>query len=105
MSHELFPVDAVKMDSPRLAWLKKHGVVTYLAMPDDPHWRLWYAGFSAWSTEYSPHLKSAADLFFYETADRGDKRIGTGETEDDAIAELAKKYRLKLWNEEAEGVK
>lgn len=81
---ELFPEESVKKDSPRLAWIKKHKIQTHLAKhmadagEDDP--------WSAWIGDAIP-------------PDNPDE-LGYGNTEDDAILDLAKGCNLKLWNEE-----
>jgi hypothetical protein len=89
---ELFPVEAVQMDSPRLAWMKKHGVITYRS-PVEPV--CWFAGFQEWW----PKLEGVG-FFAKETAHNGDIRVGEGATEDEALCQLAKWEGIKLWNEE-----
>lgn len=85
MSDELFPVADVSHESPRLAWLKRHRVETHhlpLAQIDgDEPWR-------ATTTGRAPH----------QLGDR--LHVGTGETEHDAIADLADLLGVPLWNEE-----
>lgn len=89
---ELFPIEAVAMDSPRLAWLKRHGLVTEMnpnaglesaEQGDDiPKWVCRVS-----KTEGdSPHFKP--------------NEIGGGETEDDACADLAINRGLRHWSEE-----
>lgn len=95
MSEELFPVETVSMDSPRLAWIKKHGVVTYHSFPNEPD-HCWFAGFQEWW----PKLTDRVDFFCHETGWNGDSRLAEGETEDEALATLARYYELPLWNEE-----
>ena len=48
-----FPVADVSHESPRLAWLKRHGVITFLSLPNDPEYRLWMAGLRRWTTEFT----------------------------------------------------
>lgn len=74
------------MDSPRLAWIKKHGVKTHCA----PHcceapWCAWFAG-----NEYvgNPGIPDNPDA------------CGYGHSEDEAIQDLAVGYNVPLWNEE-----
>lgn len=71
---ELFPPETVQMNSPRLAWIKKYGIVTYHSLPNEPD-HCWFAGFQDWW-------------------------ITEGETEDEALAALARYCNLPLWNTE-----
>lgn len=86
---ELFPLDAVFMESPRLRWMKLHGIIT-CRVPNDT---TWLAGFQGWWPD-----RSGLDFFAYETARNGDSRVAEGFSEDDALMELARGYRLPLWN-------
>lgn len=83
--NELFSIADVTHESPRLAWMKRHRVETHhlpLAHIDgDEPWR-------ATTTGRAPH----------QLGDR--LHVGTGETEHEAIASLAKRERIPLWNEE-----
>lgn len=92
MSDELFSPEAVASDSPRLRWMKRHQVVMFHA----PSSGAWYAGLWEWY----PTIRTAAEFFLKETGENGASRCGYAETEDDAIADLALKHGLKLWNEE-----
>lgn len=92
------------MDSPKLAWLKKHGIITwyddgrrdgYAACPPQ-----WFSGFQAWWPG-----QTGIDYFAAETAENGDSRIGEGDSEDEALANLmscgeARNAGMKLWFEE-----
>ena len=83
MSDELFTDGAVAMDSPRLRWMKKHGVQTR------------YDGdcYIAWIGDLDEAIErrwAGLDAGGYEKAS----------TEDDAILLIAKAYHLRLWNEE-----
>lgn len=77
---ELFPDDTVEAESPRLAWMKKHGIRTAenklkgIALE-----RTWSAWFAKFEYEYGVHY---------------------GATEDEALAALARSCEIKLWNEE-----
>lgn len=99
MNPELFPVEAVASLSPKLLWMQKHGIITYYHAPGHcpPSW---FAGFQRWRPK-----RSGVDFFATETAENGDSRVGEGETEDAALAELmtcsdARSRNMKLWNEE-----
>ena len=100
----LFDVEESK--SPRLQWLEKHGIVTYLNCPHDPELRLWMAGFAKWAdgfrgmTSKRGHADFEADLFFHETSHNGESRMGYGDTEHEALVSFAKRWDLLLWNEE-----
>lgn len=80
----LFPVPTVL--SPRLQWLAKHRVFTHKARPCaccEP--------WSAWFGQSDP-------LLFIE--ENGEEETGFGLSETDAIAVLATRMGLRLWNEE-----
>jgi hypothetical protein len=89
MTDELFPSETVTMDSPKLAWLKKHGL----------------------TTSYAENVGDAKDEFGNQAKPwtcakiiLGGRCIGSmgyGDTEEDACADFAEKYDLLLWNEEA----
>jgi hypothetical protein len=70
---ELFNIPDSK--SPRLRWMDMHGVWTRKTQFVD-----FVQEESAWTAEAAG-------------------RIGTGPTEDDAIVDLAKKMKIRLWNE------
>lgn len=100
MSDELFSAESVAMDSPRLAWMKRHGIITFYHAPGHCP-PTWFAGFQCWR----PGL-TGIDFFATETAHNGDSRIGEGDTEDEALASLmtcghARENKIRLWNEEA----
>lgn len=76
MSGELFPIESVAMDSPRLAWLKRHRICTSENLVSDPT-----LNFSAWIQDQP-----------YE--------VSYGETEDEALMRLAVTYGISMWNEE-----
>ena len=78
MSTDLFP--EVRGESPRLAWIKRHDLHTQLCPDPDEHpWACWAGKLSA-------------------ALDAG--TVGDGPTEDDAIADWARKSGALLWNEE-----
>lgn len=81
--------DLPESKSPRLLWMEKHGVKTFLSTnmsaEDDP----WCAWLKEWGNEA------------WEVVEKmGDARIGYGRTHDDAVFDLAKKCGIPLWNEE-----
>jgi len=86
----LFPVE--ESLSPRLAWIRRNHVVTYRS---DVEPVCWFAG------KADAPVTDVASWFVEETSANGDSRIGEGDTEDEAIAELARKHGMKLWNEGA----
>lgn len=95
--NELFPIEQVQSESPRLRWLKKHGIITWrhpgdnLGMP-----ACWFAGFQKWHPD-----KKGADFFCEETMCHGNSLCSCDEaTEDEALADLAKSWEIPLWNEE-----
>lgn len=85
-AEELFPAEAVTMDSPRLAWMKRHRVQTaHSDHPVDPDesddcWVAW--------------------IERVEGERLGPKNAATGETEQEALWRIAIKFSLPLWNEE-----
>ena len=76
---ELFKPEMVAGDSPRLKWIKRHQLKTERAFDeyyDEMRWCAW---------------RDLATCFDSE---------GSGITEDDAIADWARRNGVKLWNEE-----
>ena len=99
----LFPV--VETLSPRLLWMKKHAVLSWFDTGKRDGFQVcppqWFAGFQHWWPE-----KTGIDFFANETGANGDSRIGEGDSEHEALANLmtcwdARKVNMKLWNEEA----
>lgn len=84
---ELFAVETVAMDSPRLAWLKRHKVFTHRRIdhPDESPWCAWCE-----IEDQGECLRA-----------NGPRAFVYGETEDDALGELAIGRGWGLWNEEA----
>lgn len=85
---ELFPIESMTQDSPRLQWMKRHGVQTHFTScgpSDDNDWQPWVAAFG--------------DPFQVVNQD-GDEAMGFGHTEDEAIRNLACIHQVRLWNEE-----
>ena len=100
MSNELFDESEVRMDSPKLAWMKRHGIISH-ALPRPGMKPLWVAGFREWR----PGLKEA-DFFPKEIIENDFSRIGEGEAEEEALGDLMTSHhaltrKIKLWNEEA----
>jgi len=85
--------DVPEQLSPRLAWMKKHNVITYRCPSDG----LWVADFCEDGNE---DFKDPYSYFAKETAMNGDHYIGLGQSEDEAITHLCIRCRVKLWNEE-----
>ena len=83
MSDELFTDAAVAMDSPRLRWMKKHGVQTRY---DGDYYIAWIGDLD----EAICHGGDYPDAGGYAEAS----------TEDDAILLIAQAHHLRLWNEE-----
>lgn len=82
MNDELFPLDSICMDSPRLRWMKKHCVETL---------RTGQGGAE------SPETGELIFDWYAWRAWEG-KRYG-GHSEEDAIQEMAAALKLPLWNE------
>ena len=83
---ELFDPSSVKQDSPRLAWMKKHGLQTMedKYWSDDVDWEPWAC--------FSPTETGENDF--------NEDSVGTGKTEHDSIVDWTVKHGVKLWNEE-----
>jgi hypothetical protein len=81
----LFPIP--EQPSPRLVWLRKHGVRCIKTSAEDEPW-------CAWLPE-NDSPECGAEM------PRVPEWCGYGDTEDDAIADLARREGLRLWNEES----
>lgn len=83
--NELFPEEEVRMDSPMLAWKKKHGVYTSYFFGAEDGWLPWLASFGEPDGTMDPDA------------------CGFGKTEEEAMRDLAYIHRhkgIKCWNEE-----
>lgn len=78
--NELFPVESVTMDSPRLAWMKRHGLVISLCLMVDRN---------PWTCRKEQKQEGVAFQV-----------IGIGETEEEACMDYAMKEDIPSWNEE-----
>lgn len=90
---ELFPAEVVAMLSPRPVWMERHGVRTAAMNRDlvgttSPETGDEIAPWIAWKERVSGELPGAANT-------------ATGDTEDEALAGLARRFGIRLWNEEA----
>lgn len=87
MSNELF--DVAPSLSPKLRWMEKHEVKTSFREGDCAAWE-WVA----WNGKLSEcdHIRKI-----------GPDLMGWGETEDDALFDLAKVHDWPMWHEEARG--
>lgn len=81
MNDMLFEVE--RQDSPRLAWMKKHAIRTHHTpgMEDELPWIAWHG---------ANHGPDGIPL--------NPSRCGYGDTEADAIADLARRIGIHLWN-------
>jgi hypothetical protein len=79
---ELFAAKEVEQDSPRLAWRKRHCILAKKSklLP----WAAWFA----------------RDSEIGDIPPDDPRRVGHGESEWEAIVDLAIKHGVKLWNEE-----
>lgn len=101
---DLFSALETRSLSPKLRWMRDEGIITwydngkrdgYAACPAQ-----WFAGFQKWWPG-----QDGICFFAAETAENGDSRIGEGETEGDALADLmtcgeARERKLRLWFEQ-----
>lgn len=85
MNDELFPAEAVTMDSPRLAWMKRHEIYTQYTVNCGPE------PWAAWWGQRNP-------VEFIERHEDPEV-MGYGATEEAALVDLAIKWDFKLWNE------
>ena len=76
-----------RQDSPRLAWMKRHGINVRSTTPLE---RAFCAAVSDIET---------ADKYLFVAFDKSGER-GGGETEDEALESLAQALGIPLWNEE-----
>jgi uncharacterized protein YfaP (DUF2135 family) len=94
MNEELFPVEQVQMDSPRLAWTKKHGIKTHYAEHAEYPWMAIAAMDEDKDRDIAEIMAEKCCLYEEQW------RVAEGDTEDDAIYELCTQIGIKLWNEE-----
>lgn len=88
MNDELLPPDAGVADSPRIAWMKAHGITTHDRGDDcffgpDSRWLAWRA------EDKTRALEECSSYLCPQAA-----------TEEEALYALALGLGLKLWNEE-----
>lgn len=77
---DLFAAADGAVDSPKLAWMKKHGIATReITLPSVSASNRWF-------------------VYFYGC--EGYYQNAYGATEDEALANFARIHHLKLWNEE-----
>ena len=86
---EMFPPESVAMESPRLAWLRKHALCTY-------HVKELRGECPETGNTLKPWTCCKLEL----PGDVLAGKIGIGDTEDECCADYAQKHGLKLWNEE-----
>ena len=87
MNDSLF--DLPESKSPRLIWMEEHQIRTHdKPEMEDVRWSAWTPE-SDWDETHPGCFKIGAD-----------DSVGFGPTELDAIADLARKLSLKLWNEQ-----
>jgi len=97
MSDELFPPESVAMDSPRIAWMKRHRIVTWFneGTPDMIVPPQWFAGYDYWWPG-----RNGEDFFAMEMVNNGCSRIGQGDTEHEALIDFAARWDLPVWNQQ-----
>jgi hypothetical protein len=91
---DLFPIGSLQL-SPRLQWFKNHNVKTheFTSTSGDEH-SFSHLGFGRW-VAFVGRMPNSEDEGIY----------AEGDTEDQAIVNLAIGMRWKLWNEEAAATK
>ena len=95
MSDELFTIPESR--SPRLVWMEANQIKTHHAphCEEDPWIAVAFTD-DHWKRGANVGEAMAEECVIYEESGR----IGYGQTEINAIIELAKKLSLKLWNEQ-----
>lgn len=92
---DLFPVEITL--SPRLAWLQNHNVRTHEFIADIADMRTFnHLGFGRWIAYVGKTVPPHED---------SNRIWSNGDTEDDALVNLAKGMKWKLWNEETGAIK
>lgn len=87
---ELFPAASVAMDSPKLAWLKSRGLIT---------WRTPGLVGDEESPETGEPIKAWTCMSESALEDGDLHDTATGDTEHEACANYAIKHAIPLWNE------
>jgi len=86
---ELFKIDDVSSKSPKLKWMEQHAIQVEHKQ-------------DGWVDEYSEERYSYIAFKIRKKLTHGNILVfGYGNTEDDALFELAKKIGILLWNEES----
>jgi hypothetical protein len=91
----LFP-DLPEQLSPRLAWMRKHGVIT---MSFAEHQR--FGDDDKWAAAFAPGVvgkDAIAQRICDECSHNGEMTTGWGATEDEAMENLALKFRVPHWS-------
>ena len=83
----LFPSESITQDSPRLAWVKKHEVRTWFTKSFTEEGTPW----CAWFPDNESEPGGIPD---------DPEACGYGMTEEEAMRDLAVRYKVPLWNEE-----
>jgi hypothetical protein len=91
---ELFPVEQVTQLSPKLAWLKRHGLETERIPEGGPGCECPETG------EDIPAWVCRVKKLHPNFSTYSPRQIGGGDTEDEACADFAINAGIKLWNEE-----
>ncbi len=90
MNNELFPAEAVTMDSPRLAWMKRHGLQVFHTPIDG----------LCECPETGEEIKAWSCCTLQELDRLSIRAVGTGDTEEAACVEWARKHHEPLWNQD-----
>lgn len=90
---DLFDMEAVKMDSPRLAWIKKHKAVTHFAKHCDE------APWTATFRQDEQENLSPAEIIMKILENSDSCAVGFGATENEALQNAAINWSIPLWNE------
>lgn len=88
MSEELFPIEAVTLDSPRLAWIKRHGLQV---------WRTPLEGLCE-CPETGHEIKEWTCCTLQEMERLSFRACGLGDTAEEACIDWANKHHEPLWN-------
>jgi len=89
---ELFDIPESK--SPRLIWMEKHGILTHFSDLCEEPWSAIVPMENDKGKDIVTIMQDSCMVYDF------DDKIGYGKTQLDAIADLARKLSIKLWNEQ-----
>lgn len=85
----------IRQDSPRLAWLKRNKVRLNFSAAAKPPYSAWLPQSEYQGNEKTPYVAP----YVSGSLPRDPDACGYGTTEDEALADLATRHAIPLWNE------